>query len=87
MASGQRYNGSPILLWEFGGIGFILPEDQAAVPENSWGYSGVEVSQQAALARMRGLYEAIARICQIAGVCYTQLYDVEQEENGSGQMA
>jgi hypothetical protein len=31
---------------------------------------------------MRGLYEAIARISQIAGVCFTQLYDVEQEVNG-----
>ena len=31
---------------------------------------------------MRGLYEAIARIPQIAGICYTQLYDVEQEVNG-----
>ena len=28
------------------------------------------------------LYEAIARIPQIAGICYTQLYDVEQEVNG-----
>jgi beta-galactosidase/beta-glucuronidase len=82
LASGQRYNGSPILLWEFGGIGFILPEDLAEVPENSWGYSGVEANEKAALARMRGLYEAIGRISQIAGVCYTQLYDVEQEVNG-----
>jgi beta-galactosidase/beta-glucuronidase len=82
LASGQRYNGSPILLWEFGGIGFVLPEDVAEVPENSWGYSGVAVDQAAALARMRGLYEAIARISQIAGVCFTQLYDVEQEVNG-----
>ena len=31
---------------------------------------------------MRGLYEAIARVRQIAGICYTQLYDVEQEVNG-----
>jgi hypothetical protein len=31
---------------------------------------------------MRGLYEAIAQIRQIAGICYTQLYDVEQEVNG-----
>ena len=82
LASGQRYNGSPILLWEFGGIGFVLPEDVAEVPENSWGYSGVEADQEPALARMRGLYEAIARIPQIAGVCYTQFYDVEQEVNG-----
>jgi beta-galactosidase/beta-glucuronidase len=82
LASGQRYNGSPILLWEFGGIGFVLPEDIEKVPENSWGYCGVEVSGDAALARMHGLYEAIARLPQIAGVCYTQLYDVEQEVNG-----
>jgi hypothetical protein len=82
LASGQRYNGSPILLWEFGGIGFVLPDDVAEVPDNSWGYSGVELNQEAVLARMRGLYEAIARISQIAGVCYTQLYDVEQEVNG-----
>jgi hypothetical protein len=28
------------------------------------------------------LYRAIAGIPQIAGICYTQLYDVEQEING-----
>jgi len=81
-APGHRYNGSPILLWEFGGIGYILREDAAKVPRDSWGYSGVELSQEAALERMRGLYAAIARIPQIAGICYTQLYDVEQEVNG-----
>jgi hypothetical protein len=31
---------------------------------------------------MRGLFEAISRIPEIAGICYTQLYDVEQEVNG-----
>jgi hypothetical protein len=82
LATGQRYNGSPILLWEFGGIGYILPEDLPNVPANSWGYSGMESSCQGALERMKGLYEAIARIPQIAGICYTQLYDVEQEVNG-----
>jgi hypothetical protein len=79
---GHRYNGSPILLWEFGGIGYVLPLDVQTVPDNSWGYSGIEVHGEVALTRMRGLYEAIARIPQIAGVCYTQLYDVEQEING-----
>ncbi len=82
VAPGHRYNGSPILLWEFGGVGYILPEDLHKVPENSWGYSGVEVDQAGALARIRGLYEAIARLPQICGICYTQLYDVEQEVNG-----
>ena len=81
-APGQRYNGSPILLWEFGGVGYVLPHDLPLIPENSWGYSGIETGGEAALARIRGLYEAIARIPQICGICYTQLYDVEQEING-----
>jgi beta-galactosidase/beta-glucuronidase len=82
LAPGYRYNGSPVFLSEFGGIGYIREEDLAKVPENSWGYSGVEASEAHALERMRGLYQAVARIPQIAGVCYTQLYDVEQEVNG-----
>ena len=60
----------------------MLPTDWGEVPENSWGYSGVESSAENALQRLRGLYEAIARIRQITGICYTQLYDVEQEING-----
>lgn len=82
VAPGYRYNGSPILLWEFGGVGYVLPDDLGNVPRNSWGYSGVEPDQEAALRRIRGLYEAITAMRQIAGVCYTQLYDVEQEVNG-----
>jgi len=82
VAPGYRYNGSPILLWEFGGVGHVLPEDISKVPGNSWGYSGVEADQDGALSRIRGLYEAIACLPQICGICYTQLYDVEQEVNG-----
>jgi beta-galactosidase/beta-glucuronidase len=82
LAPGHTYNGSPIFLSEFGGIGYARPEDRGKIPANSWGYSGIETSEEAAIARLRGLYEAIARIPQIAGVCYTQLYDVEQEVNG-----
>ena len=44
LIAGQKYNGSPIFLSEFGGVGYILPEDLSAVPPNSWGYSGVEAS-------------------------------------------
>jgi hypothetical protein len=52
------------------------------VPEGAWGYSGVEKTPEDALARLRGLYEAIATVPRIIGVCYTQLTDVEQEING-----
>jgi hypothetical protein len=82
LAPGYRYNDSPIFLSEFGGIGYIASQDRATAPENAWGYSGVEPTEAAVLERMRGLYEAIAKIPTIAGTCYTQLYDVEQEVNG-----
>lgn len=77
---GYRYNGSPVSLTEFGGIAFIPPGHQ--VPPEAWGYSGVEKTAEAALDRLRGLYSAIARIPGFAGLCYTQLTDVEQEING-----
>ena len=80
LAPGYRYNGSPVYLSEFGGISFIPPGHD--VPKQAWGYSGVEKTPEAALQRMRGLYEAIARIPGIAGFCYTQITDVEQEVNG-----
>ncbi len=79
LAPGFAYNGTPLALSEFGGIAFI-PAGQD-VPKEAWGYSGVEKTQDAALERLRGLYTAIAKL-PFAGLCYTQLTDVEQEVNG-----
>jgi len=76
---GFSYNGTPLYLSEFGGIAYI-PQGHE-VPKDAWGYSGVEKTAEAALARLRGLYEAIAKL-PFAGICYTQLTDVEQEING-----
>jgi beta-galactosidase/beta-glucuronidase len=76
---GYEYNGSPLYLSEFGGVAFIPPGHE--VPAESWGYAGVEKTQQAALERIRGLWQAIARL-PFSGICYTQLTDVEQEING-----
>lgn len=80
LAPGYQYNGTPVYLSEFGGIAFIPAGHQA--PEESWGYAGVEKTADSAVARFRGLYEGIARIPAFAGLCYTQLTDVEQEVNG-----
>lgn len=77
---GYRYNDSPFYLSEFGGIAYIAPGSN--VPKDAWGYAGVEPNQESALERLKGLYNAIARMPQIIGVCYTQLTDVEQEING-----
>jgi len=80
LVPGYKYNGTPVLLSEFGGIAYILPGTE--VPPDAWGYAGVEKTAEAALTRLRGLYEAIAKVPAIAGICYTQLTDVEQEING-----
>ena len=79
LVPGYKYNGTPLYLSEFGGIAFIPAGAQ--VPKESWGYSGVEKTADAALQRMTGIFEAIARL-PFAGICYTQLTDVEQEVNG-----
>lgn len=75
-----KYEGQPFLLSEFGGIAFI-PEG-TRVPGDSWGYAGVEKTREDAMKRLQSLYEAIAKIPAFAGVCYTQITDVEQEVNG-----
>jgi hypothetical protein len=51
-------------------------------PEGSWGYAGLMSDQASAFQRMASLWDAIARIPAFAGICYTQLTDVEQEING-----
>ncbi|MEK7407681.1 MAG: sugar-binding domain-containing protein [Acidobacteriota bacterium] len=79
LVPGYAYNGTPLYLSEFGGIAWIPPGHKA--PEQAWGYAGVEKTAEAALARLRGLYEAIAKL-PFTGLCYTQLTDVEQEVNG-----
>ncbi len=79
-APGFSYNGSPIFLSEFGGISYVAPGSN--VPPDAWGYAGVEPDQASAFARMKGLWEGVAKLPRVMGICYTQLTDVEQEING-----
>jgi beta-galactosidase/beta-glucuronidase len=79
LAYGFKYNGTPFLLTEFGGIAYRVG---APVAENEWGYSGIEPTKEAFLTRLDGLMKAIYANPAWAGYCYTQLTDVEQEING-----
>jgi len=79
LAPGNQYNGTPLYLSEFGGISYLIPGQMA--PEGSWGYSGLMKNQDEAFERMSTLWHAIAKL-PFAGICYTQLTDVEQEVNG-----
>jgi hypothetical protein len=65
---------------EFGGIAYRATGAPAA--GNEWGYSGIEPTREAMLRRLDGLVKALVSNKAIAGFCYTQLTDVEQEING-----
>jgi beta-galactosidase/beta-glucuronidase len=75
------YEGQPYLVDEFGGIKWI-PESRRAFADNSWGYGDAPQTAEAFLARLQGQVDAILSQSHIRGYCYTQLTDVEQEQNG-----
>jgi len=74
-ADGFYHQGEPILLTEFGGIGFKTGED------SGWGYTNVN-SEEEYLEDYRRIMEALFASKVLYGYCYTQLTDVEQEING-----
>lgn len=75
------YEGQPYVVDEFGGIKWI-PPDHPAFAENSWGYGNAPKSLDEFYTRLDGLVQAIEQHDHICGWCYTQLTDVEQEQNG-----
>jgi beta-galactosidase/beta-glucuronidase len=74
-ANGFSHQGEPILLTEFGGIGFKLGS------EAGWGYTSVQ-SEEEFVREYQRVLEAVFESSAIHGFCYTQLTDVEQEING-----
>lgn len=75
-AKGFHYSGQPILLTEFGGIGYNKDDAQAG-----WGYTGAS-SDTEFLDELKCILSAVAASKSLNGYCYTQLYDTEQEVNG-----
>ena len=73
----QKYNGEPVFISEYGGIKW-----EADKQYKSWGYGDDVKTEDELLERYKGLTEAILDNERILGFCYTQLYDVEQEQNG-----
>ncbi|MBR5225822.1 MAG: beta-galactosidase, partial [Clostridia bacterium] len=68
--------GLPVFISEYGGI-WWSDEDQAG-----WGYGERVKSREEFLARYKGLTETLLFNPDHFGFCYTQLTDVEQEQNG-----
>ncbi len=74
----QEYDGKkPAFVSEYGGIQWSLGSRGDA-----WGYGNAPKSEQEFIDRYKGLTDALIDNERMFGFCYTQLYDIEQEQNG-----
>jgi len=64
----------PFFVSEYGGIGWSI--------SGGWGYGNAPKSLDAFYARYQGLTDALLDNRYMFGYCYTQLTDIEQEQNG-----
>ena len=67
----------PIFVSEYGGIKWVEAQNG-----NAWGYGKDVKSEEEFFERLKGLTDALLGNTAIFGFCYTQLTDVEQEQNG-----
>lgn len=77
-ASGHEYHGQPIIVSEYGGI--LLATDTAE-DSQAWGYSS-DRDPKAYAAHIARLNAQLLQSPLVQGYCYTQLCDVETEQNG-----
>ena len=72
----QKYDGKmPFFVSEYGGI---LWSDK----KDGWGYGDGPKTEEEFIERYKELTESLLDNPNMLGFCYTQLYDVEQEQNG-----
>ncbi|MBQ7934844.1 MAG: beta-galactosidase [Clostridia bacterium] len=68
-------SGQPMFVSEYGGIAWNTEKE-------GWGYGNAPKTEQEFLERLKGLTDALLENPCMLGLCYTQLTDVEQEQNG-----
>ncbi len=84
-AHDAEYAGQPYIIDEFGGIGWNPEYALAASGKDrsvSWGYGNAPKSLDEFYSRLKGQVRTVLSYGHICGFCYTQLTDVEQEQNG-----
>lgn len=79
----SKYEGDmPYLIDEVGGIKWVETKDKSNT-DSSWGYSTPPATQEEFLQCLESQIDAILSLKEyVWGYCYTQLTDVEQEQNG-----
>ena len=68
------YKGQPYWISEYGGIFWGDPE--------AWGYGTAPMTPEEYVTRYEGLTQVLLSNKRVCGFCYTQLTDIEQEQNG-----
>jgi beta-galactosidase/beta-glucuronidase len=81
-ARGSRYRGQPVVLSEVGGFLTIPRNVPAEQRDLLYRFYGSFETTQELLEKYRDLMNGISALKFLAGFCYTQLTDVEQEING-----
>ena len=74
-ADGFRYREQPVMFSEFGGVAMDSDAD-------GWGYGAKAADAESFIKRLDGLFTAIKKLDYCCGFCYTQVTDVQQEQNG-----
>ncbi len=74
----SAYRGQPYFVSEYGGIRIDTGRDVG----EGWGYGGETVPLEGFFARYKALTDVLLDNPHLFGFCYTQLTDVEQEQNG-----
>ena len=74
----------PLFMSEYGGIGLMLAANdyETGKRRTSWSYGKAAASYEEFYERYRALTHAVLENPLFMGLCYTQLTDVEQEQNG-----
>ena len=75
-----KYEGQPYMLDEWGGLGYVVSEKRHG--NDTWGYGGMIKDAEEFYNILRKEMESIKALKHITGFCYTQITDVEQEQNG-----
>ena len=79
----QYKHDMPYLIDEFGGIKWNPSQQMESAQNTSWGYGEPPHSLEEFYARLEGLVNTVLSLSDhVWGYCYTQLTDVEQEQNG-----
>jgi beta-galactosidase/beta-glucuronidase len=81
-ARGSKYRGQPIVLSEVGGFLTIPPDIPPEKRDVLYRYYASFEKPEELVENYRDLMKGIATLTFLAGFCYTQLTDIEQEING-----